>query len=84
MNGKAKARFYGLTSIVCTAWVIQTIVQAVKAGTLWTWLNLIFYISMLLVIIYTGLSAYQMWKADKAAKNSNKVNQERPERLKVE
>jgi hypothetical protein len=39
---------------------------------------------MLLVIIYTGLSAYQLWKIDQATKNLNKVNEKQPENLKIE
>lgn len=72
MNDKAKTRLYALTSLVCTAWVIQTIVQALEKGNLWTWLNLIFYGSMFLVILYTAYSAFVGWKALRSEEKEKK------------
>lgn len=62
MNEKAKSRLYGLTSILCLGWLGQAAYQAWKSDQLWTILNLIFYVSMIIVVAYTGFSAFESRK----------------------
>lgn len=65
LSDRAKSRLYGMTSFVCSIWTIQTLIKAITIKSLWSWPNIIFYLSMIIVIFYTGLSAYQMMKLDK-------------------
>ncbi|MFV0556495.1 MAG: hypothetical protein ACK5LM_05290 [Lactovum sp.] len=65
MTDKAKSRLYALTSIACGVWLIQAVMKAVEQGQFWSYLNLIFYFSMLIVISYTSYSAYELWKLEK-------------------
>ncbi|PNY18438.1 carbon starvation protein [Streptococcus parauberis] len=58
LNSASKARLYGLTSIVCSIWLIQTIYQTIKLGEpIFSFLNIVFYISIIIVVVYTAISA---------------------------
>lgn len=75
MNNKAKMRLYALTSIVCFAWLVQTMLQNRENGQMWSLLSLIFYGCMILVVLYTAFSAVQIWKTkDKMANKEDGPN----------
>lgn len=77
MNDKAKSRLYALTSITCFAWLIQAMFQDNQKGHMWSLLNLIFYGSIIFVILYTAYSAVQMHKLkEEPVKNYGSTNQE--------
>lgn len=77
MNDTAKARLYALTSIASFAWLLQAMLQNRQKGQMWSALNLIFYGSMIIVILYTAYSAVQMWKMkEKPVKNDDRTNQD--------
>lgn len=66
MDAKAKSRLYGLTSVVCSIWLVQTIYETIQAGKiLLTPLNLIFYSSLILVITYTAYASFDEHKKGK-------------------
>jgi hypothetical protein len=75
MNDKAKMRLYALTSIACFAWLVDAIVQDHQKGQTWSFLSLIFYTCMIIVILYTAYSALQIWKIkDKPVNNDDRAN----------
>lgn len=61
LNDLAKSRLYGLTSIVCSIWLVQSIYETIQQKQeIFTVLNIIFYLSIIIVIVYTAFSAYEM------------------------
>ncbi|MDR0297064.1 MAG: carbon starvation protein [Streptococcaceae bacterium] len=65
LNPTQKSRLYGLTALVCAFWLGQSILKAVKSENLLSVYNVIFYISLILVISYTSFSAYQLWSENR-------------------
>ncbi|MGT2666102.1 hypothetical protein ACVRYP_02090 [Streptococcus rifensis] len=69
MSDHAKARLYGLTALVCSFWLGQSIYDTIVANQkLVTVLNIIFYLSMIIVIGYTAYSSYELFKKIKKNK----------------
>lgn len=69
LDAKSKFRLYGLTSMVCSFWLIQTVCETIQMGkNLLTVLNLIFYSSLIIVIFYTAYSSFGEYK--KSRENS--------------
>lgn len=77
LSDVSKSRLYALTAIVCAAWLGQSIYQTIEKGQqVFTVLNIIFYLSILLVVVYTSYSAYEMWKL---TKNKSKTDSKKSE-----
>lgn len=69
LNEASKSRLYGLTAIFCSLWLIQSIYDTIQAQQkVFTWLNIIFYLSLFLVIVYNVYSACKIKKAFKKDK----------------
>lgn len=64
MSEKSKTRLYLLTCIACVLWLIQVVNEYVHDGTLLTAPSIIFILCILVAIIYTGVNAFQGWRAE--------------------
>lgn len=66
INDKARSRMYGLTAIACALWLIQSLTEASRDGSLLNWSTIIFSLCLTIVTAYCGVSAWQeSRKADK-------------------
>ena len=61
MNDGFRMRLYALTCVACIAWLVQSISQDIKDGTLATAPSIILIVCISVAILYTGISAVQLW-----------------------
>ena len=78
MSDTAKNRLYALTCIACIAWLVQSIHEYVKHGTLISYGSIIFIVCLLTVIIYTGINALRGFVRGTARTESGTDAEERP------
>lgn len=78
MSDTAKNRLYALTCIACIAWLVQSIHEYVKHGTLISYGSIIFIVCLLTVIIYTGINALRGFVRGTARTGSGTDAEERP------
>ena len=78
MSDTAKNRLYALTCIACIAWLVQSIHEYVKHGTLISYGGIIFIVCLLTVIIYTGINALRGFVRGTARTGSGTDAEERP------
>ena len=78
MSDTAKNRLYALTCIACIAWLVQSIHEYVKHGTLISYGSIIFIVGLLTVIIYTGINALRGFVRGTARTGSGTDAEERP------
>lgn len=78
MSDTAKNRLYALTCIACIAWLVQSIHEYVKHGTLTSYGSIIFIVCLLTVIIYTGINALRGFVRGTARTGSDTDAEERP------
>ena len=78
MSDTAKNRLYALTCIACIAWLVQSIHEYVKHGTLISYGSIIFIVCLLTVIIYTGINAPRGFVRGTARTGSGTDAEERP------
>jgi len=68
----AKSRLYGLTSIVCSIWLLQSGYKTmVSEQNLLTISNIVFYLSILIVIAYTAYSSLEIRKSKHQGKTNS-------------
>ncbi len=66
LSNKSKMRLYLLTSLSCFLWLIQVVYETVSSKQdVFSIYNVIFYISLMIVIAYTSYSAYSLWQSEK-------------------
>lgn len=66
LSNKSKMRLYLLTSLSCFLWLIQVVYEMVSSKQdVFSIYNVIFYISLMIVIAYTSYSAYSLWQSEK-------------------
>lgn len=71
MTEKAQSRLYALTALACIIWLVQSTVEAVNDGSMWSIWNLFFTLALLIVIGWTGFNAViLMRKTDKEEEDS--------------
>ena len=59
ITGKARARMYGLTAVACAIWLVQSLAEAARNGSLLTWPNLIFTVCLTVVTVYCAVCAFR-------------------------
>lgn len=63
LSNKAKVRLYVFTSLSCLLWLGQSIYEAISLEQeVFSIYNIIFYLSLLIVMGYTAYSAYSLWR----------------------
>ncbi len=72
MNDGFRMRLYALTCIACIAWLVQSIAQDIKDGSLVSAPSIILIVCISVAILYTGVSAVQLWL--KEGKRSDEGN----------
>jgi uncharacterized membrane protein YebE (DUF533 family) len=71
LNTHSRARLYALTAGACVAWLVQSLMEANKDGSLLTWPTIIFSLCLLVVIGYTGYCALKDWNAKDDDEDNN-------------
>ena len=76
MNDGFRMRLYALTCVACIAWLVQSVSQDIKDGTLATAPSIILIVCISVAILYTGISAVQLWlkegkRSDEEAEEPN-------------
>lgn len=64
MSTKAHARLSALTALACFVWLAQAVYTAMRKNQLWYWPNVVFYLSMALIVGYTGYVAVHDWSSN--------------------
>lgn len=59
INDKARSRMYGLTAIACALWLIQSLTEASRDGSLLSWSTIVFSLCLMIVTVYCGVSAWR-------------------------
>ena len=59
ITGKARSRMYGLTAVACAIWLVQSLAEAARDGSLLTWPNLIFTVCLTVVTVYCAVCAFR-------------------------
>ena len=77
MNDGFRMRLYALTCVACIAWLVQSISQDIKDGTLAAAPSIILIVCISVAILYTGISAVQLWL--KEGKRSDEETEETEE-----
>ncbi|OZG48963.1 carbon starvation protein [Bombiscardovia coagulans] len=67
ITGKARARMYALTALACALWLVQSLVEASKDGSLLHWSTIVFSLCLGVVTMYCGCCA---WKVNRAAEKT--------------
>lgn len=57
INEKARSRMYGLTSAACALWLIQSLTEASKDGSLMSWPTIILSLCLTVVTLYCAVCA---------------------------
>ena len=78
MSNTAKNRLYALTCIACVAWLVQSIYEYVKQGTLTSYGSIIFIVCLPAVITYTGINALRGFVRSAARTGGDTDAEERP------
>ena len=71
-----RARLYALTAVACAIWLVQSLMEASRDGSILTWPTLVFSICLVVVVGYTGFNAVRGWSAhegDEAARGKSDV-----------
>lgn len=71
MNDGFRMRLYALTCVACIAWLAQSVVSALKDGTLTTAPSIILIVCIAVAVLYTGFSAAQLWVAQGKSRNND-------------
>ena len=50
---------YGLTAAACAIWLVQSLAEAVRDGSLLTWPTLIFSVCLAVVTVYCSVCAFR-------------------------
>ncbi|AKV55424.1 hypothetical protein BACT_0958 [Bifidobacterium actinocoloniiforme DSM 22766] len=79
LNERSRARLYGFTAVACAVWLIQSLWEASRDGTLLTWSTAVFSLCLLLVTAYTAYEAVKGWGAP-AARSEDDERREDGER----
>lgn len=80
MTEKAQSRLYALTALACVIWLVQSTIEAVGDGTMWSIWNLFFTLALLIVIGWTGFNAVVlMRKTDKAEEEDDEDDEDTDE-----
>lgn len=61
LNARATARLYAITCVACVVWLAQSLVEAESDGTITHWSTIVFALCLLVVIAWTGYSAFTGW-----------------------
>lgn len=64
MSAKSKSRLSMLTAGACLIWLIQAVYQAVQQHQVMYWPNVVFYITMVLVVAGSLYSSLRDWSGD--------------------
>lgn len=64
LSEHSRAILYFLMSVACLIWLVQSGSEAAKAGTFFTWPNLVFVVCLLIVTGYGVYAGFQSWKSD--------------------
>lgn len=59
IDEKARSRLYALTAIACAIWLIQSIIEASRDGSLLTWPTIIFSLCLAAVTTYCSICAWR-------------------------
>lgn len=62
MSNKARLGFYALGSMAALIWLVQSVVQSMQDGTLWSFTNIVFLLCLLVAVFYFLVSAILLWK----------------------
>ena len=76
INDKARSRMYGLTAVACALWLIQSLAEASRDGSLLSWSTIVFSLCLTVVTAYCGTCA---WKASSETVDENGQDQASPE-----
>lgn len=66
-----RVRMYILTAVLSAIWLCQSLVEAYRAGLLFTWYNMLFALCLLCVVAHCAYSAYTLAKHSKNTKESD-------------
>lgn len=59
INDKARSRMYGLTAVACALWLIQSLAEASRDGSLLSWSTIVFSLCLTVVTTYCGTCAWK-------------------------
>lgn len=62
LSEHSRAILYLLMSVACLIWLVQSGSEAAKAGTFFTWPNLVFVLCLLIVTGYGIFAGVQSWR----------------------
>lgn len=62
---KFRLRLYTLTSLACLGWMVQDCIQSVQEHNFLQPANLFLLACILVMVLYTGISALKLWKASR-------------------
>lgn len=80
INDKARSRMYGLTAVACALWLIQSLAEASRDGSLLSWSTIVFSLCLTVVTAYCGTCAWKEGrKAARGTVDENGQDQASPE-----
>lgn len=68
IDEKGRSRLYGLTAAACALWLIQSLSEASRDGSLLSWSTIVFSLCLTVVTLYCAVCA---WKEGRKAGKEN-------------